>query len=80
MAIEDPYITIEKAEISGLSQLTLSQSPDTQLRIGDGASSLRYIEWLTEEQKRITRHGDRQAEIVEDNAGKVSLWVDPVAA
>ena len=80
MMIEDLLITVEKAQMSGLAQLTRAQTPDTQLRIGDGASSLSYIEWLTEEQKRITRHGDRQAEIVEDNTGKVSLWVNPVAA
>lgn len=70
--------TVEQAQALGLSPLTLEQSPDTELRVGDGTSSMRYIDWLVAEQERITWHGDRQAEIVEDGKGHVSLWVDPV--
>ena len=78
--IDDPIlITVKKAEAHGLFPLTIAQSPGTQICIGDGASSVRYIEWLAIEQERITRHGDRQAEIVEDGKGEVSLWVNPVA-
>jgi hypothetical protein len=73
-------ITIEQAQARGLSPLTLAQSPDTELPIGDGTSSRRYIEWLATEQERITRYGDRQAEIVKDDKGDVSLWVNLVAA
>jgi len=80
MAIQDERITIEKAQVLGLAPLTVAQSPDRQLRVGDGASSLPYIEWLATEQERITRHGDRQAQIVEDGKGDVALWVDLVAA
>lgn len=71
-------ITIEKAQRRGLSPLTIAQSPGTELPIGDGGSSVRYIEWLAAEQERVTRHGDRQAEIVEDRKGDVSLWVSLV--
>lgn len=78
--IDEPMlITIKKAQEHGLSPLTIAQLPDSQICIGDGASSVRYIEWLATEQERITRYGDRQAEIVEDNKGEVSLWVNPVA-
>jgi hypothetical protein len=72
-------ITVQKAQAHGLCPLTIAQAPDTQIRIGDGVSSMRYIEWLATEQERITRHGDRQAEIVEESKGNVSLWVNPVA-
>jgi hypothetical protein len=72
-------MTIKQAQALGLSQLTLAQSPDIELRVGDGASSMRYIDWLVAEQGRITWDGDRQAEIVQDSKGGVSLWVDPVA-
>lgn len=83
MAIQDrvdelTLITVKKAQAHGLFPLTIAQSPDTQICVGDGASSRRYIEWLATEQERITRHGDRQAEIVEDGKGDVSLWVNPV--
>ena len=73
-------ITVEQAEVLGLSPLTLTQSPDVQLRVGDGAISVRYIEWLVAERERIRWDGDRRAEIVEDNKGDVSLWVNLVAA
>jgi hypothetical protein len=73
-------MTIKQAQARGLSQLTLTQSPDIELQVGDGASSMRYIDWLVAEQERITWDGDRQAEIVQDSKGGVSLWVDPVAA
>ena len=72
-------MTIEQAQALGLSQLTLTQAPERPLRVGDGASSMRYIDWLAAEQERITWDGDRQAEIVQDDTGGVSLWVDPVA-
>lgn len=78
--VNDPtLVTVKMAQAHGLFPLTIAQSPDTQICIGDGASSIRYIEWLATEQERITRHGDRQAEIVEDGKGEVSLWVNPVA-
>ena len=77
--IDDPaLLTVKKAQARGLCPLTMAQSPDTQIRIGDGGSSMRYIEWLATEQERITRYGDRQAEIVEESKGEVSLWVNPV--
>jgi hypothetical protein len=84
MAIQDQVnglecLTIKQAQALGLSQLTLTQAPDSELRVGDGASSMRYIDWLAAEQERITWDGDRQAEIVRDGKGGVSLWVDPVA-
>ena len=84
MAIQKPVnglelMTIKQAQALGLSQLTLTQSPEIGLRVGDGASSMRYIDWLVAEQERITWDGDRQAEIVQDSKGGVSLWVDPVA-
>jgi hypothetical protein len=72
------FMTIKQAQALGLSQLTLTQAPDRQLRVGDGASSMRYLDWLAAEQERITWDGDRQAEIVQDGKGGVSLWVDPV--
>jgi hypothetical protein len=75
---EPTLITVKKAQAHGLFPLTIAQPPDTHICIGDGASSRRYIEWLATEQERITRHGDRQAEIVEDGKGEVSLWVNPV--
>ena len=74
------FMTITQAQALGLSQLTLTQAPERSLRVGDGASSMRYIDWLAAEQERITLDGDRQAEIVQDDKGDVSLWVDPVAA
>jgi hypothetical protein len=73
-------ITVEQAERLGLSPLTLAQSPDIQLRVGDGATSVPYIEWLMAERERIRWDGDRQAEIVEDSNGDVSLWVNLVVA
>lgn len=73
-------ITVEQAERLGLSPLTLTQSPDIQLRVGDGATSVPYIEWLMAERERIRWDGDRQAEIVEDSNGDVSLWVNLVVA
>jgi hypothetical protein len=72
-------MTTKQAQALGLSQLTLTQAPDGQLRVGDGASSMSYIDWLAAEQERITWDGDRQAAIVKDGKGGVSLWVNPVA-
>jgi len=72
-------ITIKQAQTRGLTPLTLVQSPDAPLRVGDGASSMRYLDWLAAEQERITWQGDRQAEIVQHDKDKVSLWVNPVA-
>jgi hypothetical protein len=70
-------ITVKRAEGLGLAPLTIAQSPDTQLRVGDGASSIGYLEWLVAEQERITGDGDRQAAIVQNDKGSVALWVDP---
>ena len=56
--------------------LTVAESCDTPLPVGNGTCSLPYIEWLTTEQRRITRYGDRQAEIVDEGKGQVALWVD----
>jgi hypothetical protein len=73
-------ITVEQAEVLGLSPLTLAQSPDIQMRVGDGTTSVLYIEWLMAERERIRWDGERRAEIVADNKGDVSLWVNLVAA
>ena len=73
-------ITVEQAEVLGLSPLTLAKSPDIQMRVGDGATSVPYIEWLVAERERIRWDGERRAEIVEDSKGDVSLWVNLVAA
>jgi hypothetical protein len=73
-------LSIEEATTRGLIPLTVAESLDTPLRIGDGTNSLRYIEWLATEQQRITRSRDRQAEIVDEGEGRVSLWVNDIAA
>jgi hypothetical protein len=73
-------LSIEEATTRGLIPLTVAESLDTPLRIGDGTSSLRYIEWLATEQQRITRSRGRQAEIVDEGEGRVSLWVNDIAA
>jgi hypothetical protein len=73
-------LSIEEATTRGLIPLTVAEPVDTPLRIGDGSSSIRYIEWLATEQQRITRSRDRQAEIVDEGEGRVSLWVNNIAA
>ena len=72
-------LSIDEAAARGLIPLNMADSLDKPLCVGDGTCSLRYIEWLAREQQRITQHGDRQAEIVEEGEGRVSLWVDDVA-
>jgi hypothetical protein len=72
-------LSINEATARGLMPLTVAEAVDTPLRVGNGAYSMRYIEWLTTEQQRITRHGDRQAEIVDEGKGQVALWVNDVA-
>ena len=71
-------LSINEATARGLMPLTVAEAGDTPLRVGTGAYSMRYIEWLTTEQQRITRHGDRQAEIVDEGKGQVALWVNDV--
>jgi hypothetical protein len=73
-------LSIEEATTRGLIPLTVAEPVDTPLRIGDGSSSMRYIEWLATEQQRITRSRERQAEIVDEGEGRVSLWVNNIAA
>ena len=73
-------LSINEATARGLMPLTVAETGNTPLRVGNGASSVRYIEWLSTEQQRITRHGDRQAEIVDEGKGQVALWVDEVAS
>jgi len=71
-------LSTDEAASRGLIPLTLTASVDTVVPVGDGTSKLRYIEWLAVEQQRITQDGDRQAAIVDEGAGQVSLWVDDV--
>jgi hypothetical protein len=71
-------LSIAEATVRGLVPLTVADSLDKPLCIGDGTCSLRYVEWLVRERQRITQHGDRQAEIVDEGKGQVSLWVDDV--
>jgi hypothetical protein len=80
-AASDVLITLstDEATSRGLVPLTLTASVDTVVPVGDGTCKLRYIEWLAAEQQRITQDGDRQAAIVDEGAGQVSLWVDDVA-
>jgi hypothetical protein len=70
--------SVDEATARGLVPLTLTASADTVVPVGDGTCKLRYIEWLAAEQQRITQDGDRQAVIVDEGAGQVSLWVDDV--
>jgi hypothetical protein len=79
-AASDVLITLstDEATARGLVPLTLTASVDTVVPVGDGTCKLRYIEWLAVEQQRITQGGDRQAAIVDEGAGQVSLWVDDV--
>jgi hypothetical protein len=84
MAKQDTYsdqdiITVAEATTRGLMPLTVAETCDTTLRVGAGKSSVRYIECLSTEQQRITRDGDRQAEIVDEGEGRLALWVDDVA-
>jgi hypothetical protein len=72
-------LSIDEATARGLMPLTVAEAVDTPLSVGNGTCSVRYIEWLTTEQRRITRYGDRQAEIVDEGEGQVALWVDDVA-
>jgi hypothetical protein len=72
-------LSINEATARGLTPLTVAEAGDTSLPVGNGASSMRYIEWLTTEQRRITRHGDRRAEIVDEGEGQVALWVNDIA-
>jgi hypothetical protein len=72
-------LSINEATARGLMPLTVAEAGDTTLAVGNGASSMRYIEWLTTEQRRITRHGDRRAEIVDEGEGQVALWVNDIA-
>lgn len=74
-----PTLSIDEAAARGLVPLTVAETIDVSLRVGDGTQSVRYIEWLTTEQQRIKQSGDRQAEIVHEGEGRVSLWVDAVA-
>jgi hypothetical protein len=74
-----PILSLNEATARGLMPLTVAEAGDTTLPVGSGASSMRYIEWLTTEQRRITRHGDRLAEIVDEGEGQVALWVDDIA-
>jgi hypothetical protein len=71
-------LSIDEATARGLMPLTVAEASDTPLCVGNGTCSVRYIEWLTTEQQRITRYGDRQAEIVDEGEGQVALWVDEV--
>jgi len=73
-----PTLSIDEATTRGLIPLTLTASADTVVPVGDGTCKLRYIEWLAAEQQRITQDGDRQAVIVDEGAGQVSLWVDDI--
>jgi hypothetical protein len=73
-------LSIDEATARGLMPLTVAEACDTPLPVGNGTCSLPYIEWLTTEQRRITRYGDRQAEIVDEGKGQVALWVDDVAS
>lgn len=76
----DPaLLSIDEATTRGLTPLTVAEPLDTPLRVGDGTYRLRYIEWLTKEQQRIKQAGNRQAEIVDEGEGRVSLWVDDAA-
>jgi hypothetical protein len=72
-------LSVNEATARGLMPLTVAEASDTPLRVGNGTYSMRYIEWLTTEQQRITRYGDRQAEIVDEGKGQVALWVNDVA-
>ena len=54
-------ITVEQAEVFGLSPLTLAQAPDIQMRVGDGTTSVPYIEWLMAERERIRWDGSVSA-------------------
>jgi hypothetical protein len=72
-------LSVNEATARGLMPLTVAEAGDTTLRVGNGAYSMRYIEWLTTEQQRITRHGDRQAAIVDEGKGQVALWVNDIA-
>jgi hypothetical protein len=76
---DQAILSIEEATTRGLMPLTVAEPCDSTLRVGAGKSSMRYIEWLTTEQQRITRHGDRQAEIVDEGKGRLALWVDDIA-
>jgi hypothetical protein len=73
-------LSTDEAASRGLNPLTVAQSLETPLPVGDGSRSMRYIEWLTAEQKRIMRSGDRRAEIVDEGEGRVALWVDCVVS
>lgn len=70
----------KEATARGLIPLTMAEAFDTPLPVGSGAKSLRYIDWLALEQQRITRAGDRQAEIVVESRKRVALWVDDVVS
>jgi hypothetical protein len=76
---EQAILSVAEATTRGLMPLTVAEVCDSTLRVGDGKSSMRYIEWLATEQQRITRDGDRQAEIVDEGEGRLALWVDDVA-
>jgi hypothetical protein len=71
-------LSVDEATARGLVPLTLTASVDTVVPVGDGTCKLRYIEWLAAERQRITQDGDRQAVIVTEGAGQVSLWVNDV--
>jgi hypothetical protein len=74
-----PTLSIDEASARGLVPLTIAENLDSSLPVGDGTHSMRYIEWLTTEQQRIKQDRNRQAEIVDEGEGRVSLWVDAVA-
>lgn len=73
-------LSIEEARGRGLVPLTMAETLDTPIQVGHSAESIRYIEWLTIEQQRITQSRDRQAAIVDEGQDKVALWVDDVAS
>ena len=73
-------LSLNEATARGLMPLTVAEACNTPLRVGHDRRSVRYIDWLATEQQRITQDGDRQAEIVDEGEGRVSLWVNSVVS
>lgn len=69
-------IKIKTAQDKGLVEFYKFSSPSEKIQTQYGVLSI--IEWLREEQKRISLKKGRTAKIVKDN-GKVALFVNDVS-
>lgn len=69
-------ITIQQAKSLGLV-MHLKAYPAEEL-INTQWGMLEHKDWLNKERERIEADIKRQARIVEDKQGELSLWVNPV--